>query len=271
MMSRLLGVSRECVHSAKKPTVSARRLRDQELEAQILEIFLRHRRRYGSPRIYQELKDRGESCGRHRVARLMRKLGLRAIYRNRHTPRLNRAVQLDAAVPNLVERQFDVDQPNRVWLGDITQMPTRQGWLYLAANMDLYSRRIVGWSIARKYDTNLVLNAIDHARHTREVDPGLIVHTDQGSQYRAGSYRGYLAAHGIKPSMSAKGDCWDNAPMESFFKSLKTEIGPTHGLQSAELTATLIEYIENYYNHERLHSAIGYMSPLSFEQQSGAQ
>lgn len=270
MMAALLGVSRGGVYRARGRPASARKVRDGDLCESIKSVFERHHKRYGSPRIHRALRNDGETCGRHHVARLMQEMGLKAVYRNRHTPRLNRVSQLGAAAPNLVERDFDVDEPNRVWLGDITQFPTRQGWLYLAANMDLCSRAAVGWSMSNRYDVNLVVNAIDQARQSREIVPGLIVHTDQGSQYRAGEYRAYLAKHGMKPSMSAKGDCWDNAPMESFFKSLKTEIGETRHLNETEVAAKLIDYIENYYNKERMHSSIGYLSPTEFERRLGA-
>jgi putative transposase len=269
MMAGLLGVSNAGVYRARKRPASTRNQHNCQLSERIRQLFHQHKKRYGSPRIYHDLRLQGETCGRHRVARLMQQMDLRAVYRNRHTPRINRVVQLGSAAPNLVERQFEVDKPNRVWLGDITQFPTREGWLYLAANMDLFSRRIVGWSMLNRYDTRLVVNAIDQARQSREISAGLIVHTDQGSQYRAGDYRSYLKRHGICASMSRKGDCWDNAPMESFFKSLKTEIGNTSNQSRPSVVRQLVDYIEGYYNPKRLHSSIGYHSPIEFERRNG--
>lgn len=270
MMARLLDMSRSTVYAAGYRGESEHQQRDTALGERIEALFEKHHKRYGSPRIHRTLVDEGWVCGRHRVARLMRERGLRARYRNRHTPRLNRMTQLDSVVPNLLERCFTVAEPNRVWLGDITQFPTREGWLYLAANMELCSRLIIGWSMSNRYDVNLVISAIDQAYQSRGEPEGVIVHNDQGSQYRAGEYRAYLKQCGLQPSMSAKGDCWDNAPMESFFKSLKTELGDTRGLHEAQLAARLIEYIEKYYNQERLHSAIGYLSPIEYERRLGA-
>lgn len=270
LMANLLGVSRSGIYHARRRPISTREHRDRQLKPTIEAVFKRHKKRYGSPRVYRELRDAGEQCHRHQVARLMRQMGLRAVYRNRHTPRINRAVQLNTAAPNLVARCFEVAEPNRVWLGDITQLPTREGWVYLATNMDMYSRRIVGWSISTRYDVELVIDALARAQRARCPDSGLVVHTDQGSQYRAGGYRAYLNEHGMVPSMSRKGDCWDNAPMESFFKSLKTEIGQTNGWRMSQTAARLENYIEEYYNPERLHSGIGYMSPIRYEQRSGA-
>jgi len=270
MMARLLQVSTSGLYQARHSHETPRAQENQRLKVLIEAQFNRHKRRYGSPRIYRALRDAGETCGRHRVTRLMHQMGLKAVYRNRHTPRTNRIVQLGSAAPNLVERQFEVGEPNQVWLGDITQLPVREGWLYLAANMDLFSRRIVGWSLSSRYDVNLVINALDHATDTRQPGKGLVVHTDQGSQYRAGDYRAYLRQQEMKPSMSRKGDCWDNAPMESFFKSMKTELGETRSWHSAQAVTRLGAYIEHYYNSERIHSSVGYLSPVQYEKEHGA-
>ena len=171
--------------------------------------------------------------------------------------------------PNLVERRFEADGPNRLWAGDITYIPTEQGWLFLAVLIDLFSRRVVGWSMSRRIDTQLVLSALSMAFDARQPSPGLVHHSDRGVQYASREYRAALEEHGIVCSMSRVGDCWDNAVVESFFSSLKTELMTDGSFKTIEEARTkLFEYLEVFYNRRRLHSVLGYRSPEAFEERA---
>ena len=222
---------------------------------------------YGSPRIYRVMRKLGLLCSRNRVARLMRVEGLRA----RQTRRFRSTTRPDArrrAAPNILRRDFTVDRPNQKWLADITYVPTREGWLYLAAVLDLYGRRVVGWAMDKQITTDLTLRALEMALQQRMPGPGLVHHSDRGSQYTDSRYQAALQERGIEVSMNGVGTWYDNAPMESFFHTLKGERVHQHSYSSRrEATRDVFTYIEAWYNRQRLHSSLSYESPDTFEQQ----
>lgn len=220
---------------------------------------------YGSPRIHAALRKEGVRCGRKRVARLMRKAGLRA--RRKRSYRITTLSNHSLPVaPNLLDRQFSADRMNQVWLSDITYVATAEGWLYLAVVLDLYSRKIVGWSMQPTLARQLVLDALQMALGRRRPQSGWLHHSDRGSQYASADYQALLSDHGALVSMSRRGDCYDNAPVESFFSSLKTECFRDIVYPSREAAkADLFDYIEVFYNRQRLHSSLGYLSPTEFE------
>jgi transposase InsO family protein len=240
---------------------------NDSLSSEVKARFDEHRGRYGSRRIQAELIAAGLSVSRSAVARRMRVQGLRARRKRRFTPTTD-SNHSDPVAKNLLNRDFTADAPNRRWVGDITYIWTAEGWLYLATLIDLYSRKVVGYSMSRHIDRQLVLNALRMATGLRRPGPGLLHHTDRGSQYASGDYQRELQSLGMVPSMSRKGNCWDNAVAESFFSSLKVEA--LHDLsfptREAARMATL-EYI-HWYNTKRRHSAVGYVSPDSFESNS---
>jgi len=227
-------------------------------------VHQRSRENYGSPRVTAELQALGVRCGENRVARLMRENGICA-KRRRYRATTNSKHNLPVA-PNLLARQFTVDRPNAVWMTDITYIWTSEGWLYLAGVVDLYSRMVVGHSMSRRITEELTLEALNQALGRRRPKPGLLHHSDQGSQYAADDYRKLLKECGFTASMSRKGDCWDNAPMESFFATLKTELIYRERFTTREdAKRKIFEYIEVFYNRERRHSSLGYQSPVDFE------
>jgi putative transposase len=265
-MCRNLEVSKAGYYAWRERDLSARAKADQVLGVRIKAIHRKSRGSYGSPTIHAELRETGIRVARKRVARLMR---IGHIYgKKRRAFRVTtKSSHAYPIAPNLLNRQFSVGAPNRVWVADITYLATREGWLYLAIVLDLFSRRIVGWSMSSCIDAPLVLSALRMAVDRRTPLPGLIVHTDRGSQYACNEYRAFVAAHGIIPSMSRKRDCWDNAVAESFFATLKLELKPDRMWATrSEARAAVFEYIEAWYNRERRHSAIGYFSPAEFEQ-----
>ena len=241
----------------------------QRRDALLVEIQAVHQEvkaRYGSPRIHAELLARGQTCCVNTVAKLMKQHDITAktVRKFRHTTDSNHDLPV---AENLLNRQFDPASPNESWLADITYIPTREGWLYLAAVEDLYSRMVVGWSMADHMESRLVVDALEMAVQRRWPDEGLLAHSDRGSQYASEHYQLLLAKHGITCSMSRRADCWDNAPMESFFASLKKElVHDAHFATRAEARAALFEYIEVFYNGQRRHSSLGYVSPAEYEQ-----
>jgi transposase InsO family protein len=266
VMCRVLGVSRSGYYAWGKRPISARKMADQSLTEQIEVIHQKSRRTYGSIRIQVELAENGIKCGHNRVARLMREIGLSAKQSRKFKISTTDSNHDQPIAPNLLERDFTAKRSNRKWLGDITFIPTAEGWLYLAVILDLYSRRIVGWAMAASLETSLVLAALRMALDTRQPEPGLLHHSDRGSQYASQDYRDLLTKYQIQPSMSRKGNCYDNAPMESFFGTLKTElIHHRHYLTRLEAKTDIFEYIEVFYNRYRRHSAIGYLAPVAFE------
>lgn len=249
--------------SARSGNTMARK--KAELLERIRIIFEEYRGRYGAVRIHRELARRGVRVSRKRVAALMRSAGLVARHRRRYraTTDSNHSYKI---APNILCRDFSVGLRDMTWLSDITYIPTKEGWLYLAATMDLYSRKIVGWSMDRTMTKGLVCNALEMGIKRRKPCRGLLHHSDRGVQYASNEFRGMLQKHGMICSMSRKGDCWDNAPMESFFKTLKTELVRGSRFASRdEARRAIYEYIEIFYNRYRLHSSLGYMSPEEFE------
>jgi putative transposase len=237
------------------------------LLVEIRAIHVEVKARYGSPRMHKELVARGHACSVNTVAKLMRDNDIRAKTARKFRVRTTDSNHDLPVAENLLDRQFNPSQANEAWVADITYIPTREGWLYLAAVEDLYSRMVVGWSMADNLESRLVVDALEMAVQRRLPDERLLAHSDRGSQYASEHYQLLLARHGITCSMSRKADCWDNAPMESFFASLKKEL--VHGADfatRAEARAAIFEYIEVFYNNQRRHSSLGYVSPAEYEQ-----
>lgn len=270
VMCSVLEVSASGYYAWRDRPESIRSRADRFLLGDIRRVHAESRRRYGSPRVHAALQAEGQRVGRHRVARLMRRHGIEVRTRRRFRVTTD-SKHAFLVAPNLLDRQFTAPGPNRVWLADMTYIPTGEGWLYLAVVLDLFSRKVVGWAMRETMAQELTIAALQMAITNRQPSPGLLQHTDRGSQYAAHDYRRLLAKHGMLCSMSRKGDCWDNAPMESFFGSLKTELeedGPFPTRQAAR--STLFEFIEAFYNRTRLHSAIGYKAPTDMEQLAAA-
>lgn len=265
-MCRMLGVSRSGFHAWQGRPPSARALEDQRLTARIREIHGENERVYGSPRVHAELVlADGERLGRKRVERLMRQAGLSGL-QPRRRGRTTISVPGVRVAQDLVNREFAADAPNRLWVADITYLRTWEGWLYLVAIQDLYSRRIVGWSMADHMRTELVTDALQMALAHRRPDPGLIWHSDQGSQFVSLAFGQQARAAGIAQSMGSRGDCYDNAVAESFFATLKKEhFGRRTWPTKNELRAEIFRYIEVFYNRRRRHSTLGMLSPADYE------
>ena len=245
---------------------SRRARRDRCMLVQIKEQFERSRRTYGSRRIYRALKKRHIRCGRHRVARLMRQGGMVAVQRRKYRHTTDSRHDYPVA-PNLLGRDYRVMQRDRVYVADISYIPTDEGWLYLATEMDLWSHRIVGWSLSSRLSRELVMDALKMALGRRRPGPGLIHHSDRGVQYACGDFQRLLKRHGMRSSMSRKGDPYDNAVAESFFKTLKAELVYERRFRTrVEGRAAVAEYIEVFYNGQRLHSTLGYLSPAEYEE-----
>jgi putative transposase len=242
---------------------------EQRREALLVLIQVVHsevKQRYGSPRIHAELAARGHNCCVNTVAKVMHDNDIKAKTARKFRCTTDSNHRLPVAA-NVLDRQFEPEEPNEVWLADITYVPTREGWLYLAVVEDLYSRRVVGWSMADTMTSRLVVDALEMAVQRRLPEEGLLAHSDRGSQYASEHYQRLLAKHGIECSMSGVGQCWDNAPMESFFGSLKKELVHHEDYQTrAEARASIFEYVELFYNNTRLHSSLGYLSPAAYEQ-----
>lgn len=262
---RVLGVPASAYYAWRGRPESRRVREDRRLLVEIKAIHQAKRETYGSPRVHAELKARGLRLGEKRVARLMRAGGIRAKQKRKFKATTN-SKHCHPVAPNLLERDFEASAPDRKWVADITYIPTREGWLYLAAILDLYSRYVVGWSMAGRMNRRLVLDALDMAVGRRRPGPGLLHHSDRGSQYACGDYQEALTAHGMLCSMSRKGDCWDNAPMESFFHTLKTELVHHRDYRTrGEAKTDIFEYIEVFYNRSRRHSALGFITPEEYE------
>ncbi len=261
-----LGVSTAGYYAWRDRPASDRQQRHDALLVHIRAIHAEFKARYGSPRIHAELAARGHDGCVNTVAKLMRDNDIRAKTARKFRCTTDSDHDLPVA-DNLLDRQFDPDAPNEAWVADITYIPTRQGWLYLAAVEDLYSRRVVGWSLADHLESRLVVDALALAVERRLPGEGLLAHSDRGGQYASDHYQTLLARHGITCSMSRRADCWDNAPMESFFASLKKELVHDADFGTrAEARAAIVEYIEVFYNTKRRHSALGYVSPAEYEQ-----
>lgn len=244
---------------------SGRAREDCRLTVLIREEHERSRGTYGAPRIHAALKKRGEACGLHRVERLMQVAGIRSKVR-RKFKKTTDSNHPHPIAPNILDQKFSVGAPNQVWVSDITYIWTEEGWLYLASTLDLYSRKVVGWAMSAYMPASLVVGALQMAIDQRSPPRGLLHHSDRGVQYAANAFQGLLEHHGITPSMSGKGNCYDNAVQESFFHTLKTELcDHEHYRTRAEARASVFEFIEVFYNRQRLHSTLGYCSPAEFE------
>ncbi len=264
-MCRVLGVSSSGYWAWTKRPPSARAIGDADLTASILKIHRDSRETYGAPRIHAELRFGGTRCSRKRIARLMRAAGLEGVHRRRHTRTTVR--DHDAApAPDLVQRGFAATAPNRLWVADITYLPTWQGFLYLAAVVDVFSRAVVGWSMAGHLRTELILDAVDMAIARRRPTDGLVHHSDRGTQYTSIAFGLRCREAGIALSMGSTGDAYDNALAESFFASLETELIDRSSWRTrADARLAVFDYIEAFYNPRRRHSALGYLSPADFE------
>jgi len=261
-----LGVSTSGYYAWRKRGPSPRARANAALLVQLRAIHQETRATYGSRRMQAELVARGQPCSVNRVARLMRVAHLLTRHKRPYRVKTTRVDWARPVAPNRVAQHFAASAPDRLWLGDITYIPTQQGWLYLAAVLDAYSRRIVGWALDETTTTDLVQAALHMAIGRRQPTAGLVHHTDRGSQYTSAAYQDQVQAHGLIASMSGTGNCYDNAPMESFFATLKAELIYTR--QYTSRTAAqhdIVWYIEGFYNATRRHSALGYRSPLDFE------
>jgi len=267
VLCRVLRVARSAYYAWARRGVSARAQADEVLATQIAAAHARSRRTYGAPRIHAELRAQGTRCARKRVARLMRAAGLVGCHRRRRT-RTTVTEPTHVPAPNLVARDFTASAPDRLWLGDITYVPTHEGWLYLAVLLDAHSRRVVGWAMAEHLRSELAADALAMALRARRPPPGLVHHTDRGSQYTAATYRTRLADRAITASMSRAGECLDNAVAESFFATLKAELVDTRAWPTRAAARTAIfEWIEVWYNRQRRHSTLGYLTPVAHEAQ----
>ncbi len=267
VLCRLLAVSRSS-YSAWRPGHESQRTREnRQLLAHIRAIYTRAKQRYGSPRIHDALRGQGWAVGRHRVARLMQQAGLKARRSRRRFRATTESRHAHPIAPNRLRRDFTAQRPNEKWVADITYVPTREGWLYLAVVLDLYARRVVGWAMSPRMKEALPQAALTMALRQRRPTDRLLHHSDRGRQYASPAYRRQLRQHQIRRSMSRKGNCWDNAPMESFIATLKTELIHHHDFHTrAQARQAIFEYIEIFYNRQRTHSALGYKTPVQFEQ-----
>jgi transposase InsO family protein len=265
-MCRVIGVARSAFNAWRSNPQRKRDTFQAELAIKIGQVERDARGVYGSPRVTAELNARGTQVSENTVARCMKARGIRAKTARRFVPRTTDSDHTRAVADNLLDRQFAADAPNRKWVCDITYIPTDQGWLYLAGVMDLFSRRIVGWSMGTRMPTELVRDALAMALQRRKPQAGLLHHSDRGVQYASEDYQQLLKAHGIEASMSRRGDCYDNAAMESFWGTLKTELVNHERYASPDAARrSIFEYIEVFYNRIRRHSSLGYVSPEAFE------
>jgi putative transposase len=265
LMCRTLLVSASGFYAWCRRGLSQRAREDAALKVEIRAAHAASNKTYGSPRVHRDLKADGQRVGRKRVARLMQEEGLEGQKKRRFRVTTDSRHSYPVA-PNALNRDFTASAPNKVWVTDITYIWTREGWIYLAAILDLFSRRVVGWSADSYIDRTLAIDALGMALRTRRPEPGLIHHSDRGVQYASGDYQKVLTDHGITCSMSRKGDCWDNAVAESFFSTLKAElVYRTDFVSRSQAFASLFEYIEAFYNGRRRHSANGYVSPVEHE------
>jgi putative transposase len=268
-MCHVLGVQRSGYYAWKRRPVSAREEANVQLLAKIREAFEISRKTYGSLRIRHYWLRKGYGFSRHRIGRLMKKANLVPLKAAKWHPHTTQQRLGARIAPNLLDRDFSASNPNQKWVGDITYIETAEGWLYLAVILDLYSRRVVGWAMRDRLDTKLVESAWRMAVVNRRPTTQLLHHSDRGSQYTSDAYWNLLKAVQCQVSMSRTGNCYDNAPMESFFATLKGECAHHSFRTKAIARNTIFEYIEVWYNRQRLHSALGYRSPVEFEQCSG--
>jgi putative transposase len=264
-LCEVLAVSRSGFYAWRRRPTSTRALDDAQLVVDIKAAHRAGRGNYGSPRVLRALRKQGKRVGKKRIERLMRREGIVGKKRKKFCVTTN-SRHADPIAPNVLQRDFAAARPNEAWVTDVTYVWTHEGWLYLAAILDLYSRRIVGWATSANNDTQLALAALARAKGSRMRLLGLVHHSDRGSVYASGDYRDALKAIGAVASMSRKGDCWDNAVAESFFATIKGEMLDERDFETrAEASAAITEYIDAFYNVSRLHSTIGYVSPIEFE------
>jgi transposase InsO family protein len=264
-MCQVLEVSRSGYYQWIKYPESTRKIEDRDLKQKIVAIYHDSRRTYGSPRIYQKLLREGYQVSKKRVERLMKEAGIYAVAKKKYRATTD-SKHSHSVAANSLNRNFSVNKPNQFWVADITYIYTREGWLYLSTIMDLYSRKIIGWSMKNRITQELVSEALHMAIKQRKPLDGLLLHSDRGSQYASDSYQILLKRYGILCSMSRKGNCWDNAVMESFYRTLKVELIYQRKYETRiEAQRDIFEYIEIFYNRERLHSSIGYNSPEEYE------
>ena len=267
-MCETLGVSRSGYYSYKSRSKSKREIEREKLLKEIRIVFQASRELYGSPRITAALLSKGIECNKKRISRIMRSNGIKAKTVRKYKATTNSKHKLPVA-NNLLNQNFEVKHPNKVWTGDITYIWTKKGWLYLAVVLDLYSRRVVGWHVDKNMTKELVIKALNQAVINRRLNGDILFHSDQGIQYASNEFRSVLNKEGIEQSMSRKGNCYDNAVSESFFHTLKTELIYFERYDSREeAKLSIFEYIEVYYNRKRIHSSIGYKSPAQFEDQA---
>jgi putative transposase len=265
-----LGVSRSGFHAWLHRGRCARSLADEAMMSTVRASFVASARTYGARRVWRDVLAEGFACGLHRIERLMRTNALRARPRRRALPRDDGLRMTTAIAPNVLDRQFTADQPNRKWIADFTYIWTAEGWLYVAAVIDLFSRRVVGWSMKAEMNAQLVTDALMMAIWRRGRPDALLHHSDRGSQYSSEQFQRLMVDNGVDCSMSRSGNVWDNAAMESFFSSLKTErIGRKVYRTGDAARADVFDYIERFYNTVRRHSTIGYLSPVEFERKVG--
>ena len=267
LMCEALGVSRGGFYAWLTRPRSRRSLSDEVLGAQVRQSFVRSDRTYGARRVWHDVLEQGQACGLHRIERLMREQALRARPRRRGLPK-DRG-ERSAVADNVLDRQFQADGPNQKWVADFTYIWTAEGWLYVAAVVDLFSRRVVGWAMMAEMTAQFVTNAPIMAIWRRGKPDSLLHHSDQGSQYTSEQFQRLMADHGITCSMSRSGNVWNNAAMESFFSSLKTERTARKVYRTGDgAKADMFDYIERFYNPRRRHSTLGYMSPAEFEEKA---
>ena len=265
LMAKILRVSPSGFYDWDRRGTSRRQQREYELARVIEDIHEGSRKTYGSPRIFRMLKALGHRCKKSTVERLMRKYGIFA-KRRRKFRKTTQSKHDHPIAENILQRDFKAEGPNKVWASDITYVETAEGWLYLAVILDLFNRQVVGWAMSKRINEELTLSALHMAIERRRPKPGLIHHSDRGSQYAAKRYRRLLEAIKARPSMSRKGDCWDNSVVESFFGTLKSEFIHRCQFQTRrEATSQIFEWIEVFYNRIRIHSTLGYLSPVQFE------
>jgi putative transposase len=266
LMCTVFQVSRSGFYAWSKRPESQRSIKNRELSQEIAAIHRESKGIYGSPKIHGELQRRGKRHGKNRIASLMRKDGLYAKTKRKFRVTTDSSHKQPVAA-NLLNRKFNPNLPNQVWVGDITYIWTREGWLYLAIVMDLFSRNIVGWSMSERITRQLAMNALTLAVKRRNPPRGLLHHSDRGSQYASDDYQALLTKHGMLCSMSRAGNCWDNAPAESFFGTLKRELVYHNHYQSrAQARQSIFDYIERFYNRRRIHASLGYLTPSEYEE-----
>ena len=269
-MCGALGVSRGGFYAWLTRPRSERARRDEELGAKVRASFMASDRTYGARRVWRDVLADGMSCSLHRIERLMRQEALKARPRRRRLPLDTGERSTNAISPNVLDRAFQAPAPNRKWIADFTYIWTAEGWLYVAAVIDLFSRRVVGWSMSASMTAQLVTDALMMAIWRRGRPDALLHHSDRGSQYTSEQFQRLMADHGVTCSMSCSGNCWDNAAMESFFSSMKTERTARQTYRTRDAArADVFDYIERFYNPKRRHSTIGYMSPMEFEMKVG--